>query len=1138
MAKGDLTGKITIDAKGEILDLKNTINTMVDQLSTFAGEVTRVAREVGTEGKLGGKALVAGASGTWKDLTDNVNNMADNLTDQVRRISAVVKAVANGDLAKTLTLPARGEIADLVETINIMTGTLQTFAAQVSQVAREVGVEGMLGGQAHVPGALGDWKELTENVNQLAANLTLQMRAIGEVAKAVAGGNLDRTITVEARGEVENLKDDVNTMISNLRYAEHANRQQDWLKTNLARFSQLFQGQRDVRKVTTRILSELAKALSVQHGAFYLKDATGDEDMFMLISGYAFKDRKQLSNRIRPGEGLLGQCILEKERIVVREVPADYVTISSGLGKAAPLNIVVVPVLFEGNITAVIELAGFTPFDEIQLSFLDQFAENAGVMLNAIDASTKTENLLSESQSMTEELRAQQEELQEANKAIGAKAAEVEEQKHQVEARNKQIEAARKGIEEKAAQLDSASKYKSEFLTNMSHELRTPLNSLLILAQLLGENSEGNLTEKQVEYAETIHASGAELLSLINDVLDISKIEAGAATVETDIVRLSVLGEDLKRNFEPMAREKNLRFDARVGDDIPGTIYTDEKRLRQILKNMIGNAIKFTEKGDVSIEVQKAESGWDTDHEGLSSADHVISFLVTDTGIGIPDEKRDTIFEAFHQADGSISRDFGGTGLGLGISREIARLLKGQLMLLESVPGQGSTFALYLPHSIRAESPAVEDDRAVQEISPPKPEAGHSAQSSVQTTAGQTGIPDDRHQIRPGEDMVLLVVEDDPAFVKVLTDLAHSEGFKIAATPNGEECMALAKEYAPEGIILDIRLPGMNGWAVLDLIKHDSKIRHIPVHIIAGEENTRRGLSQGAFSVRTKPVTADDIKKVLKSIIEFKDRKKRLLVIEDNDIERKNILELVSADDIEITEAATGKDALEKIKKRLFDCIVLDLGLPDIKGVELLEKLRKNIPRETAIIIHTMKDLGEKEVRQLEKMSEAIVMKNALTPERLLDETTLFLHRIASDLPESKQKMLMKTEKVEAVLVDKKILIVDDDMRNIYVITDLLEQRGAKVLYATNGKEGVDRLSENQDVDLVLMDIMMPVMDGFEAMRLIRDDKAFKSLPIIAITAKAMKGDREECIKAGASDYISKPFDKDQLLSLLRVWLY
>jgi HAMP domain-containing protein/CheY-like chemotaxis protein/signal transduction histidine kinase len=1189
VANGDLSKKITVDVKGEIAELKETINTMVDQLSSFADEVTRVAREVGTEGKLGGQAQVKGVSGTWKDLTDSVNTLADNLTNQVRNIAEVTTAVAQGDLSKKVTVDVRGEILQLKNTINTMVDQLSSFAAELTRVAREVGTEGILGGQANVEGVSGVWKDLTDNFNQLALSLTTQVRAIADVSTAVTEGDLTRQVTVEAKGEVDALKQNVNQMIANLRATTERNAQQDWLNSNLARFSGMMQGQRDLQAVSRLIMSELTPLVGAGYGAFFLMQEIEDEaPELRLISSYGYKQRKGLSSSFKIGEALVGQAALEKQSIVVADPPADYVRIASGLGDAVPRNVIVMPVLFEDQVMAVIELASFQEFADVQRAFLEQLGETIGIVINTIQATMRTEELLRQSQALTQELQerseelqsqqeelkranveleqqaqtlkaseellqTQQEELQQTNEELEEKAQLLAEQNTRIEIKNREIELARTALQERAEQLALSSKYKSEFLANMSHELRTPLNSLLILAKLLAQNAERNLTEKQLEFVNTIHHSGSDLLGLINDILDLSKVEAGKMDVRAAEVRLADVRDYVERTFRPLAEEKGLELSVDIaGGKTPPTIVTDETRLKQVLKNLLSNAVKFTDEGAVSLRIEHAPEETQFAQPHLASADTVLAFSVSDTGIGIQEENLRLIFEEFQQADGTTSRRYGGTGLGLSISRAIARLLGGEIRV-QSEPGKGSTFTLYLPvawipfdTSTGAELASIEArlEQLVREgealmaegagmlATPPAPE--------LDPAMLLPSVQDDREEVQEG-DRVVLIVEDETDFARTVLDVARERGFKGIVAPRGDAGLALAHEYKPDAIVLDLTLPVMDGWSVLDHLKHHPSTRHIPVHIVSNGDGKANALRAGAVAFVEKPLEKERLDETFERISSFIERRvKNLLVVEDDETERAAIVDLVgSGDDVEVTAVGSSEEALEQLEQNQYDCMVLDLKLPDMTGFALLERMKEDERFETLpVIVYTGKDLTRREETQLKRYAEAIVVKDARSPERLLDETSLFLHRVEARLPQAKRRMLEQLHSAEEVFKGKKVMIVDDDVRNVFALTSVLEANGMEVVFAENGREGIETLRANPDVDLVLMDIMMPEMDGYEAMRAVREMPEFEQLPILSLTAKAMKGDREKSIASGASDYITKPVDNDQLLSLMRVWLY
>ena len=1034
------------------------------------------------------------------------------------------------------------------------------------------------------------WKGLTDNVNQLAGTLTTQLRAISEVSTAVTQGDLTRSIAVEAEGEVAELKDTINQMITNLAETTRANQSQDWLNSNLARFTGMLQGERDLETVSRLIMSELTPLVGAQHGAFFLMDSPGgegDDFELRLIASYGYKQRKNVPTKFKIGEALVGQAALELKPILVTQAPDDYVRITSGLGEGAPVNVIVLPVLFEEQVMAVVELASFQRFAPVQQAFLEQLSESIGVVLNTIQANMRTEELLEQSQQLTqelqsqsEELQAQQEELQQSNKELEEQAASLkaseellqtqqeelqqtneeleekaqllEEQNRRIEIKNREIELARAALEEKAEQLSLSSRYKSEFLANMSHELRTPLNSLLILAKLLGENSEENLNDKQIEFANTIYGAGSDLLELINDILDLSKVEAGRMDVNVSDVNLSDLREFVDRSFGPVAHDKSLDFQIEVhGANVPPTIETDEQRLQQILKNLLSNAFKFTESGSVKLRVAVAE-GRQFASETLSRAETVIGFTVEDTGVGIPRDKLRLIFEAFQQADGTTSRRYGGTGLGLSISREIARLLGGEIHV-ESEVDQGSTFTLYLPatfqaveHIASAEAPELHETviftpETNGDTPPPPPAIALEEPPELDPAMLlPSDVRDDRDDIQAG-DRVVLIVEDDPDLARTELEVARDRGFKGLVALRGDLGLALAHEFKPDAIILDLKLPVMDGWTLLDHLKHHPETRHIPVHIVSGGDGRQNALKAGAVAFLEKPVTREGLEATFGEIRSFLERGvKRLLVVEDDEAQRTAVVELIGGgEDVEVTAVGSSEEALEALELQHFDCMVLDLKLPEMGGFDLLEKLKED-ERFSAIpvIVYTGKELTRAEETKLRKFADTIVVKDASSPERLLDETSLFLHRIERKLPKEKRRMLEQLHSSEEVFKDKQILIVDDDVRNVFALTSVLEAHGMDVVYAENGKDGIEVLRENPDIQLVLMDIMMPEMDGYETMRAIRADDQFEQLPIISLTAKAMKGDREKSIASGASDYITKPVDTDQLLSLMRVWLY
>ncbi|MBD6618076.1 response regulator [Komarekiella sp. 'clone 1'] len=1025
----------------------------------------------------------------------------------------------------------------------------------------------------------------------LSRHISKPLKQVSDLAENIADGDFSVSLpNSDRQDEIGVLTRIFNQMIINLQNTTQKNEEQRWLKSNLAEFTQTLQGQRNLESVSRLILSNLAPLLGAPQGVFYIMESVDDQPVLKLLSSYAYKERKNVANQFHLGEGLVGQCALEKQRILLTQVPSDYIRISSGLGEALPLNIIVLPILFEMQVKAVIELASFQPFSELYLTFLEQFCEILGVFLNNIAANVQTQQLLQESVTLTQELQTQQEELQQSNQRLEEQAQDLEEsrfllkqsneelqqlneeleekaellevQNREVARKNQEVEQARKSLEDKAEQLALSSKYKSEFLANMSHELRTPLNSLLILARLLSDNSGGNLSDKQVEYSRTIYSAGTDLLELINDILDLAKIESGTLSVDISRIYLTDLQSSLEQTFRQIAQNKGLSFAIELDDNLPDAIFNDPKRLQQVLKNLLSNALKFTEQGGVKLQISMDAEAAQLD--GSKHSSPMIAFAVSDTGIGIPIEKQKIIFEAFQQADGTTSRKFGGTGLGLSISRELAQLLGGRIELV-SQPGEGSTFTLYLPqtYSENGETTHKQDKKEVFSLqlaksqiqeADPRTALHQPTTSEVPLTGSRPSdlsllakqipnlpneVADDRDTIQSG-DRILLVIEDDDKFARILLEMAREQGFKVLVALHSKQGLILAQQFKPDAITLDIHMPEMDGWSLLDRLKRDPDTRHIPVHILSGDDRQQRGLQLGAITYLQKPVSPEDLTQVLTEIKGFIERKvKNLLIIEDDPVQAQSIIELIGNSDVHSTAVGTGAEALAILRSNRFDCIVLDLGLPDMSGFDLIEQIKQESSLlKLPIIIYTGKELNRQEESQLRGLAETIIIKNVRSPERLLDETALFLHRVQADLPPPKRQILEQLRQTDPVLANRKILIVDDDLRNIFALTSFLESYQMQVLFAENGRDGIEMLQANPEISIVLMDVMMPEMDGYETTRAIRQQQMFRSLPIIALTAKAMPGDREKCIEAGASDYITKPVDTEQLLSLLRVWLY
>ncbi|MBV9606913.1 MAG: response regulator, partial [Solirubrobacterales bacterium] len=1093
---------------------------------------TRVAREVGTEGILGGQAQVPGVAGTWKDLTDNVNFMARNLTDQVRNIAQVATAVANGDMTQTITVDARGEILELKQTLNRMVAQLSSFAAEVTRVAREVGTEGKLGGQAEVEGVSGTWRRLTENVNQLAVTLTTQLRAIAEVSTAVTQGDLTRSISVEAQGEVAELKDNINQMIANLRETTQRNAEQDWLKTNLASISGMLQGQRDLAAVTQLIMSEVTPMVNAQHGAFFLAEPGSDgEPELVLAASYGYSPhRSDLAGRFSIGEGLVGQSAFERKTIEIIDAPPGYIKVGSGLGDAAPADILVMPVLFEDQVLGVIELASIRPFSEVHRDFLPRISETIGVVLNTIRANMRTEELLSQSQGLTQELQKQSEELRETNDELQEKARLLSEQNRDIEIKNEEIELARRGLEEKAAQLALASKYKSEFLANMSHELRTPLNSMLILSRLLAENEDRTLSEREVEFARTIHSAGNDLLSLINDILDLTKIEAGRMELDLAPLALSEVYEDAERAFRHVAEQKGLTFNVEIDPSLPASIVSDEQRLGQVLKNLLSNAFKFTHQGGVTLSIGYPADRSALRADGLRSAERVIAFAVTDSGVGIPDDKLNLIFEAFQQADGTTSRKYGGTGLGLSISREIARMLGGEIQV-DSTVGQGSRFALYLPLTESVSDMQIEpraDGAAMAEA--------YLGNGGARELSLEDQLADEMDALEHG-DRVVLVIDSKSERARSMVEAVRSRGGKAILARRASAALGLAREHRPSAVVLAGDLPRFE--SVLGQLKKHPDTRHLPVALVGDGAVRIDGLRAGAAAFIDDPIEPSGLNSALGRLERLAQGPERriALIAEDGGLDDATA-GLLSGDENITLERIVPADALEALRAGQFDLGVVAMGRPRSDAFALVREAATDPSlRELPVIAYVQGSLSKTDRARLDALAKSAVITIADSPERLVDRAALFLHRAEATLPSQTREMLGHLRIGDAPLHGRKVLVIDDDIRNVFALTSTLEQRGMKVVFAENGREGIERLHQHPNTDVVLLDIMMPEMDGYETARAIRAMPRFEHLPIISLTAKAMKGDREKAIAAGASDYITKPVDVDQLLSMMRVWL-
>jgi PAS domain S-box-containing protein len=1057
------------------------------------------------------------------------------LQEELRTASLYARTLIEVGLDPLVTLGPEGNITDVNAMMEKVTGVSRErligsdFAGYFTEPER--GRAGYR--QVFSQGIVRDYPLTIRNVSGQTTDVLYNASVYKNEAGEVQGVFAARDVTDSAR-------------------LERQVQRQAWLKAGVAKLIEVMIGDQDLTTLASNVISELSTYLDAQIGAVYLA-GNGDGTTFSLVGSYAYRKRKDLSNVFKMGEGLVGQAALEKQQILVRNVPEDYIKITSGLGERIPKFICVTPFIREGRVKGVVEVGTLTEMTEQQMEYLSQAMSALAVAVESAEARTNLAKSLTESRSLTEQLQTQQEELRTANEeleeqtqALKASEGELRAQQEELQATNEEledknelldrqksdVEKARRGIEEQARELAKASKYKSEFLANMSHELRTPLNSLLLLARSLSENRTGNLTEEEVESARIIHSSGNDLLNLINEVLDLSKIEAGRMDLHLGTVRIYDLADSVRDSFGHMAEEKGIGLEVAAREDAPAEITNDRKRIEQVIRNLMSNAIKFTDSGSVTVTFARPSPGTNLSTSGLS-ADECLTVAVKDTGIGIALEKQRIIFEAFQQADGGTAREYGGTGLGLSISRELARLLGGEIQV-ESELGKGSTFTLYLPVAASSARKGAPSETATVTVA-------RVDQGAVRDAMGQGAaamqIEDDRDNLKKG-DRLILVIEDDPNFARVLRAKCHEKHFKCLAAPTGEAGLELADKHLPSAVLLDIRLPGMDGWAVLTALKEDTRTRHIPVHIVSAEETSTEAVRRGAIGQVTKPLAQEDLEEIFRRLdLASAGKPRRVLVVEDDAVTRRSTVQLIAGSDVQVDEAETGGQALVALRSGHYDCVVLDLGLPDMDGPEVLDRLEREHIELPPTIVYTCRELTRAEEGALREHVASIVLKDVRSQERLLDEVSLFLHRVVGDMPERQREIIRRLHNSDAALTDKKVLIVDDDMRTTFAMSRFLSERGMKTLKAENGERALRLLEEQPDVAFVLMDIMMPGMDGYEAIRRIRAQERFRGLPIIALTAKAMPEDREKCLAAGANDYLSKPLDQNRLVSLMRVWL-
>ncbi|MEK8017617.1 MAG: response regulator [Candidatus Parabeggiatoa sp.] len=1155
------------------------ITVMIISISVALFISLGIAKSVQIINAIANKIVVGEITSTVTNRTeiDKVIAYRDEMGDIGQAFYAIAKAfktviddivevsqgLAKGNLRIMPKATYQGDFTQIKEALETALPDQRQVVEDIIQVS-----QGLAAGDLRVTPQVeykGDFVQVKQALENALSDLREVIEDIVIVSQGLAEGEQRVMAQAEYRGDFVQIKNALETASVKMSEATTQNRIQDWLKTGQTQLSEQISGEQEIIQLAKNIITFLATYLDMPVGLFYrLEEPKKDQKpRLKLIASYAYTHRKGVSTDFQIGEGMVGQSALEQKPILMTKVPDNYyLRIQSGLGQGLPHHVLVQPFMYEETVKGVIELASFKSITEIQQEFLNQIMPSIGIAINSAESRTRMQVLLEKSriqteelQTQTEELQTQQEELRQTNEELEERTRELERQKENIRDKNQALEqtkadmeTAKVAIEKKAHELELASKYKSEFLANMSHELRTPLNSLLILAQLLSENMNGNLTEQEVEYAQTIYSAGSDLLTLINEILDLSKVEAGKIEVNPEDMSLMELVEPIEYKFRPVADKKGLVFQITIAEDVPKILHTDAHRLQQIINNLLSNALKFTSEGEVKLTIESLKSPQAQKSlaplfqmEGPLQKGHFMVFSVSDSGIGIPEDKQMVIFEAFQQVDGTTSRRFGGTGLGLSISRQLSRLLGGELQL-HSEEGKGSTFTLYIPE--RLEKPSENQNNlgtsmAAVDIPSDHILSSNDAPKATESSEIKIAIADDRDSLQP-EDKILLIIEDDRKFFTILMKLARERGFKCLVAADGKSGLQLAAVYHPHAIVLDVGLPEMDGWTVMEKLKDNPDTRHIPVHFMSASDQGKDAKQMGAIGYLLKPISMAELGEAFNSIEQFLSKTvKNLLVIVDDEQHQENILDIVGNEEVEITTVATLVRTKQELQLATFDSIILDVDVEQQTGIKILEQLQhEDNLSQIPVIVYSGRELTEEEEKRLQKCSNNLTIKSVRSPERLLDEATLFLHQVETRLPKEKQQMLQQVHNKEGILSHKKVLIVDDDVRNTFALTTFLESKDMEVIVGDNGKEALELLNEHPDIAIALMDIMMPEMDGYEAIQEIRKQAQFRKLPIIALTAKAMKGDKLKCIEAGASDYLSKPVDTDKLISLMRVWLY